>query len=374
VRILVVNWLDRSNPQAGGAETHLHEIFGRLALWGHEVTLLCSGFAGAAGREFLDGMEVHRVGRRMTFGLSVPGYVRSTLDLGGFDVVVEDLNKVPLFMPLWTRVPVVLLVHHLFGRTAFQEASLPVAVATWLLERPLRLVFRNVPAVAVSESTVQDLRRRGVACGEVVVVHNGVDLDRFSPDSEEGKFRSPTVLYLGRLKRYKRVDLVLKAVARLTEEGLPVRLLVAGKGDHELELRALQERLGLRNSVEFLGYVSEAEKIRLLRRSWVHLLTSPKEGWGISVLEAAACGTPTVASDSPGLRDSVQAGRTGLLVPHGDLNALTGAVRTLLEDAALRSAMGASARAFAEGFTWDGSARTMETFLNLRVAAARRYE
>lgn len=371
MRILVVNWLDRSNPQAGGAETHLHEIFGRLVDWGHEVTLLCSGFSGAPGREILDGMEVHRVGSRMTFGLRVPGYVRTSPELQGFDVVVEDLNKVPVFMPFWTRAPVVLLVHHLFGRTAFREASFPLALATWLLERPLPLVFRNVPVMTVSASTAQDLRRRGLAWKEGVVVHNGVDLEMFSPDPGEEKFEDPTLLYLGRLKCYKGVDLLLKAVARLRNEGTSARLLVAGKGDYETELRRLHERLGLRNSVEFLGYVSETEKIRLLRRSWVHALTSPKEGWGISVLEAAACGTPTVASDSPGLRDSVQAGRTGLLVPHGDIPALTGAIKALLGDAPLRKSMGAAARGFSERFTWDSAARTAEVFLSRRVAATR---
>lgn len=371
MKILVVNWLDRMNPQAGGAETHLHEIFGRLASWGHQVTILCSGFPGAAGREWLDGIEVHRVGSRMTFGAHVPRFVRRSAGLAGFDVVVEDLNKVPVFMPLWTRVPVVLLVHHLFGRTAFREVSFPVALATWLLERPLPVAFHKVPAIAVSESTADDLRRRGIRPAEIAVVPNGVDLEMYSPDPEGERFEDPTILYLGRLKRYKRVDLLVHAVARLREEGMPVRLIVAGKGDYRAELHKLHLRLGLGNHVEFPGYVSEEEKVRLLRRSWVHVLTSPKEGWGISVLEAAACGTPTVASDSPGLRDSVQGGRTGLLVPHGNLQALTGAVRTLLEDDYLRETMGRDARTFAEGFTWDGAARNIEALLSRWVATMR---
>jgi glycosyltransferase involved in cell wall biosynthesis len=246
-----------------------------------------------------------------------------------------------------------------------------VALATWLLERPIPLVFRKSSVMTVSESTAQDLRHRGMVWEEGVVVHNGVDLARFSPDPDQVEFHEPTLLYLGRLKRYKRVDLLLEAVARLRREGTEVRLLVAGQGDHESELLRLRQRLGLGNSVEFLGYVSETEKVRLLRRSWVHLLTSPKEGWGISVMEAAACGTPTVASDSPGLRDSVQHGKTGLLVPHGDVEALTGAIRALMGDASLRNDMGSAARRFAEGFTWDAAARTTEAFLSRQVAATR---
>ncbi|MCJ7627630.1 MAG: glycosyltransferase family 4 protein [Longimicrobiales bacterium] len=371
LKILVVNWLDRLNPQAGGAETHLHEVFGRLAAWGHDITLLSSGFPGGLPLETLDGIQVHRVGSRMTFGLRLPFYLKSTFDPSQFHVVVEDLNKVPVFMPFWTRSPVVLLVHHLFGTTAFQEASFPVAAATWLLERPVPRVFGNLPAMAVSESTAADLRDRGMTGNEIAVVPNGVDLQRLTPSADGLRFSEPTILYLGRLKRYKGVDLILRSFARLRGQGVRVRLLIAGKGDYLGKLREMHSRMGLGDTVEFLGYVPEEEKIRLLQRSWIHVLASPKEGWGISILEAAACGTPTVASDSPGLRDAVQDGRTGLLVPHGDVDALSRALLCLLEDEQGREGMGMAARGFSGSFTWEASARKMEDFLLDRVAATR---
>ena len=371
MKILVVNWLDRLNPLAGGAETHLHEIFGRLATGGHQVSLLSSGFPGAASREQLDGMMVHRVGARLTFGLRVPGYVKKVLNAEGFDVVVEDLNKVPVFTPFWAAAPVVLLVHHLFGRVAFQSASWPVAAATWLLEKTIPWAYRTLPAMAVSESTVEDLRQRGLTKQEIAVVPNGVDLGHYFPSDTDNEFPEPTILYLGRLKRYKGVDLILRAVARLRADGIPARLLVVGKGDAEEHLRGLHRSLALGKAVEFLGYVDEAEKLSLLRRSWVHVLTSPKEGWGISIMEAAACGTPTVASDSPGLRDSVQNGETGSLVPHGDVGALAVALRFLIENDSARQAMGKKALSFARRFTWDDSAQKTEEFLRARVAGSR---
>ena len=151
MNLLVLNWQDRLNPQAGGAETHLHEIFGRLAGRGHQVTLLVSGWAGAAARDEVDGMEVHRAGGRYTFSLAAPAYYRRRLRSSTFDVIVEDLNKVPLLSPLWAGPPVVLLVHHLFGITAFQEASPPLAAATWLLERPLGRVYRRCRRGGVPE-------------------------------------------------------------------------------------------------------------------------------------------------------------------------------------------------------------------------------
>jgi glycosyltransferase involved in cell wall biosynthesis len=356
--ILVVNWLDRENPQSGGAETHLHEVFGRLVRWGHRVTLPCSGFAGAPARVQLDGIDVHRTGRRYSFTLKARPYFARHLARRAFDVVVEDLNKVPLFTPRWTDRPVVLLVHHLFGATAFQEAALPLAAATWLLERPVPRAFRGVPVIAVSASTRDDLVSRGMDPACIRIVPNGIDLEAFAPDPAVARFPEPTALYLGRVKKYKRVDLPLRALALLRDRGVAGRLLVAGRGDHLDALRSLARQLGLgEDRVVFLGFVDDARKLDLFRRSWVHVLTSPKEGWGIANLEAAACGTPTVASDSPGLRDSVEHDRTGYLVPHGDVAALADRLGALFGDASLRDELGRRARSFAAGFSWEASAR-----------------
>jgi glycosyltransferase involved in cell wall biosynthesis len=175
---------------------------------------------------------------------------------------------------------------------------------------------------------------------------------------------------MGRLKRYKRVDLIMRAVAQLVADGLHVRLIVAGKGDHADVLAALRDELGLQDTVDMPGFVDETAKRELMRRAWVHALTSPKEGWGITNIEAAASGTPTVASDSPGLRDSLVDGQTGLLVPHGNVEALAGALRKVIEDTALRTRLSDGARAFAARFTWDRSADLTEHHLEEVIAAS----
>ena len=359
MHVLVVNWQDRENPQAGGAEIHLHEIFGRIARR-HRVTLLCSGFPGAPPRTVLDGIDVHRVGSRYTFQFAAWPYWRRVLRGEGADVVVEDLNKIPVLVPHWGARRTVALVHHLFGEIAFQEAPLPLALATWLAERPLGALYQGVPFQAVSQSTADDLVRRGIPADRITVIHQGIDSETFTPDPS-ARAPEPLFAYLGRLKKYKRVDLVLQAFARL---GHPTaRLEIAGTGDHRPALEALARSLDLGDRVRFLGFVSEEEKRALLRRAWSLVFTSPKEGWGITNLEAAACGTPVVASNSPGIRESVRDGETGFLVPHGDVAAVTAALGRLAASPALVQSLGEAGRRFAAQFTWERAAGNTEAHL-----------
>jgi glycosyltransferase involved in cell wall biosynthesis len=360
VRILVVNWQDRENPQAGGAETHLHEIFGRLAARGHEVSLLCGGWPGAPRRAELDGIRIQRIGTRYTFPLLARAECQAVFPAGSYDVLVEDLNKVPLYTPRWGAPRVVGLVHHLFGATAFAELPAPLAAGVWIAERRLRRVYHDTEFEAVSESTADDLVARGIPRARVRVIYQGVDTDSFTPDPS-GRSATPLFAYVGRLKRYKGVQLVIRAFAQINHPD--ARLEIAGAGNYRPALERLVASLDLGPRVRFLGRVSETDKRLLLRRAWALTFASPKEGWGITNLEAAASGTPVVASNSPGIRESVQDGRTGLLVPHGDVSALAAALSRLAANPLCVASMGAAGRQFAEGFTWERAANATEAHL-----------
>jgi glycosyltransferase involved in cell wall biosynthesis len=315
VKILVLNWQDRENPQAGGAELHLHEIFGRLAGRGHTVELLCSAWSGAAPRKVIDGIDVHRVGSRHTYPFLAHGYYRRHLASHQYDVVIEDLNKAPLYTPLWKVNSLVVLVHHLFGSTAFRETAAPLAAALWFAERPIGRIYRRTPFEAVSESTALDLVERGIPRERIRVIYNGVDTAYLTPD-DSARAAEPLFIYIGRLKRYKGVDLVIRAFAALGEE--TATLEIAGTGDYRGELEKIAEECGVQSRVRFLGFIPEESKVALFRRAWATLLASPKEGWGISNMESAACGTPVIASDSPGIRESVVNGETGFLAGEDD--------------------------------------------------------
>jgi glycosyltransferase involved in cell wall biosynthesis len=366
VRILVLNWQDDENPQAGGAELHLREVFSRIAARGHTVDLLCSSWDEAPARVNRHGIEIHRVGTRNTYPFVARKYFDKNLRGNNYDVVVEDLNKVPLFTPLWGLPKVVALVHHLFGSTAFREAPAPLAAAVWLSERPIGVLYRKVPFEAVSISTANDLVARGIPRGSIRVIYNGVDSVRLTPNPEE---RSPTPLfvYLGRLKKYKRVDIVVRAFAELN---IPEACLeIAGTGDYRAALEGLVNSLGLRERVKFLGFIPEEDKVHLLRRAWAATLASPKEGWGISNLEAAACGTPVIATNSPGIRESVIDGETGFLVPQEDTHAMAAAMRGIVVSRDLVDVLGNAARRFSETFTWERAAR--DTIAHLQEVATK---
>ncbi len=352
MKILVLNWLDQLNPQAGGAEIHLREIFSRIVAAGHRVDLLCSGFPNAPRHVVLDGIAVHRVGTRHSYPFVVHRYYTEKLAAENYDVVIEDLNKVPLFTPLWGIRRVVALVHHLFGATAFREVYAPLAAGVWLSEQPLGVVYRSTPFEAVSESTADDLVARGIPRANIRVIYNGVDTAGFTPDDAE-RSKNPLFVYLGRLKRYKRVDHVIRAFAKLDDES--ATLEIAGTGDYRPQLERLVQSLDLATRVKFLGFIPEEEKVHLLRRAWASVLASPKEGWGISNLETAACGTPVVAANSPGIRESVLDGKTGLLVPGNDAQAMAAAMKRLASSRSLVSEMGRAGRGFAQKFTWEKS-------------------
>jgi len=360
LRLLVVNWQDRENPQAGGAEIHLHEIFGRLAARGHDVTLLCSGWTGCAPEATLDGMRVVRVGTRYTFPFLARSAYRTRFAGAPCDVIIEDINKVPLYTPRWGATPVVAVVPHLFGGTVFQEVPAPVAALVWLAERPIPVVYRGVPFEVISESTADDLVQRGIPRERITVIYCGIDAVQYTP-APGTRSEAPLFAYVGRLKRYKRVDLIIQAFARLGTQA--ARLEIAGAGDARAELERLVESLDLGARVRFLGRISEREKVALMRRAWALAFTSPKEGWGITNLEAAACGTPVVASNSPGIRESVRDGQTGYLVPHGDVAALAAAMSRLITTPNLVQALGVAGRRFAEQFTWERSALETEAHL-----------
>lgn len=348
----------------------LHAVLERLVSRGHEVLLLASHFPGCAREAEIRGVRVRRHGTWWNANWVLLGEARRELARRSYDVVLEDVNKIAFFTPLVTRLPVVVLVPHLFGATIFRETNPLFGAYLWLLERPIPWVYRRAWMMPVSDSTRADLVRRGVDAARTAVVHNGLDFDRYDLASPPPRRSVPTLVHLGRLMRYKSADVAVRAMVHVRAELREARLVVAGDGPDLGRLRRLAARLGVQDAVDFAGYLPHAAKVQLLWESHVLLNPSPKEGWGLTVVEANACGVPVVASRRPGLVDSVRDGETGTLVPYGDARAFARAALEFLCDEERRAAYAERARAWARRFTWEDAALQTERILRQAVEAS----
>ena len=357
-RFAVISYRDIRHPEFGGAEVILYEIFRRFAAWGHEVRFLTGHWRGAPFEEEIEGMRITRAGSQYTFNLRAPGMLRRLLDREPVDLVVEDINKIPFFSPFFQRrAPVLAVVPHLFGTTVFQQAPFPLALYVYAYERFIPAVYRRSRFSVLSQTTFDDLAARGLPRENLRLIRAGIDHGYYRPPERGGTVPGPVILYLGRLKKYKRIDLVLEALPAVLRRVPDAEYWIVGEGDYRPALEARVRAMGLGNHVRFLGFQSGAEKLETLYKTRVLVYTSPKEGWGLSVIEANALGIPAVASDSPGLRESVRHGRTGLLVPHGDVGALEGALIRLLTDDAGWASLGRAGMEWAAEFHWDRTAR-----------------
>ena len=355
-RILVFNWRCWVNPEMGGAEVFTREVCRRWVGWGHEVTLFTSEFDGCRREEVLDGVRVVRAGGKYSVYWKARRYYRRCFSREKYDVVVDEVNTVPFFASRFVGngERVVALIHQLAREYWFYETPFPISyIGYYFLEDRWLKNYVDFPTVTVSESTRRDLL--GLGFKRVFVVPEGLSFEPLSVVPEKEGF--PVVVFVGRLKRAKRPDHAVEAF-RLVRKRFPgAELWVVGDGPFRRGL----ERLAC-DGVRFFGRVSEAVKRGLLCRAWVLVHSSVREGWGLNVLEAAACGTPCVGYDVGGLRDSVRDGETGLLAESGDVRDLASKIVRVLEDEALRERLSRNCLKYARRFSWD---RTAEEFIRI---------
>ena len=366
LRILIFNWQDIKNPLAGGAEVHLHEVFERIAATGHDITLFCSRFDGAPEKEEMNGIHVIREGGRSLFNYHVPQKYFSTFKAQKFDLVVDDMNKIPFYTPLFVKEPLLGVTHHLFGKSIFLEASFPAAAYVYLTERAALPIYKRLRFIVGSPSTHKEMLQAGFPEERTHLIHYGVDHDSFRV---LGIPKSPTPLIglVGRLKKYKSVDHLLEAFVIIRQEMASAELLIVGDGDDKPRLESIARQLGISGAVTFTGFVSEKEKVKHLNEMHVAVNTSAKEGWGLTAIEANACGTPTVSSNVQGLRDAVVDGETGLLYEYGNREQLAEKILLMLRDGHLRQRLGENALRRSKQFDWNVAAeQTMEVIDRVR--------
>ncbi len=362
MRILCFNWRDITHPWGGGAEVFLHEITKRFVPE-HEVVWFCGKYEGCREEDEIDGIRIIRRGERFSVYLHAMFNYLFRLRRQNFDIVIDSINGVPFFTPLFVRKPKVAIIHHLMKKDVFfRELPLPAAFVAWLAERMIPFLYRKVPVVTVSNSSRQEIAESGIPDEMLRIIHNAVEHEALGCGVKSAR---PVIAYVGRIKRYKQVDHLLQAF-ELVREAMPeAELVVAGRGGQNL--KKLVGSNPNSNSITLAGEISEEEKAEILKRAWVFVSPSMKEGWGITVIEANACGTPAIGYNVPGLRDSIRDGETGLLVPHGDIEQLAKAIIAVLTDSELRARLSRNALEWSSRFSWDNSAEEFLEILEQRI-------
>jgi len=359
--VLVLNWRDTGHPLGGGSETYVENIADQLTAQGHRVTIVCARYAGAAREEVRRGVAFVRVGGRLSvYPMAALLYVAGVLGLGALsrrrhgrpDVIVDVGNGMPFLAPLYARVPVIALVHHVHREQWPVVMGPALARFGWWVESRLApRVYRRSRYVTVSEASRTDLVALGVDDERITVIHNGTPPVTGAPMPRDVH---PSLLVLCRLVPHKRVELALRAAAALVPTMPALTLTVAGQGWWEQPLRELATSLGIADRVRFAGFVPEDAKHELLSRAWVALTPSLKEGWGLTIVEAGVRGTPTIAmAGAGGVAEALVDGESGLLAC--DEDHFVALVGELLRDEARREAMGVMAAKHALSFTWEQS-------------------
>jgi glycosyltransferase involved in cell wall biosynthesis len=373
--VLLLCWRDTGHPQGGGSETYLQRIGAQLAASGVAVTLRTAHYPGAARREVIDGVRISRAGGRYSvYVWALLAMTAARLGVGPLrrarpDVVVDTQNGLPFLARLIYGRRVAILVHHCH-REQWPVAGWVLGRLGWFVESRLspRLHRRN-QYVTVSLPSARDLIGLGVANERIALVRNGLD-EAPEPSLRGPRARHPRVLVLSRLVPHKQIEDALAAVALLRPSIPRLHLDIVGGGWWWQRLVDHAASLGISDAVTFHGHVDDLTKHHVMQQSWVHLLPSRKEGWGLAVVEAAQHAVPTIGyRSSGGLADSIIDGVTGVLV--NTRAELVNRLQQLLADPVLRDQLGAKAQARSTEFSWRQSADAMRTVLESVLAGGR---
>jgi glycosyltransferase involved in cell wall biosynthesis len=351
MRLLWFNWRDIKHPEAGGAEVFTHEVIRRLEKKGYETTLFAERFSNSPPVEYIDDVRIIREGGKYNVYDKAREYYNKYKN--SYDLIIDEINARPFLTPKFVKdKPILALTHH-------------VSLEAWLLELPFPLgyigyyfyhrrglsYYENTPTATVSESSKRNLEKIGLK--NVFVVPEGLNISAL--DKMLQKQASPIIAFVGRLKRNKLPNHALQAFLLIKKSIPNARMWVIGDG----YMRKKLEQKG-DNSITFYGHVNEDLKYKLLSQAHLVLVPGVHEGWGLVVTESNAMGTPAIAYDVPGLRDSIKNGKTGILVKENSPKGLAQSAISLLRDPRRLSELGSNALEFSRQFNWDNTANEFD--------------
>jgi glycosyltransferase involved in cell wall biosynthesis len=352
-RVHVLAWRDLDDVEAGGSEVHIAEVAKLWSAAGLDITLRTSWAQGQPTEAVRDGYKViRRAGRHLVFPRAAAAEIARRT--GPRDVLIEIWNGMPFLSPLWCRSPRVILLHHVHAEMWNMTLGPKLGPLGALFEAKVAPpLYRGSAVATLSESSKRELvDELGFRDERVTVVHPGID-PRYSPGGKRSP--EPLVMALGRIAPVKRYDMLVRAAhhARVRVPGL--RLHIVGEGYERPVVEGVIDELDAADWVTLRGHLTEDEKIDLYRQAWIIASASAREGWGMTLTEAAACGTPAVATRIAGHADAIRAGSSGLLAESSP-RSLGDAMADVLTDDDLRARLSEGALARAAELTWTNTA------------------
>lgn len=354
MRILWFNWRDIKNPNAGGAEVFTHEVMSRLAKKGYDMTLFTSRISNLLREEKIDGVKIVRGGGKMTVYRKAKEFYNKNKN--DYDFIVDEINTRPFLSPAFVKEkPILAVFHQLASEFWFYETFFPLNfIGYHYLERKWLSCYRNIPTVTVSNSSKEDLEELGFT--RILMVPQGLSVTPLSKVPE--KESSPTIAFLGRLKKAKLPHHAMQAFDLIKKEIPNSKMWIIGDGYMSTKLKKLDIR-----DVFFYGHIKDQLKFKMLGRAHIVLVPAIREGWGLVVTESNAMGTPVIAYNVPGLKDSVINKRTGILVEGNNPTALASSAIALLQDTAMLTKYSNNALTFSRQFSWDNTASAFENII-----------
>ncbi len=351
MNILILNWRDPKNPESGGAEivTLIHAKAWITA--GHRVTWFTSRFNGCRKREIIDGIEYIRKGTNRTVRLYAPFFYLTHFKT--FDIIIDEIHGLPFYTPLYVRKPIIVFIHEVADEIWDTMYPFPINVLGKIVELLSFIFYRNISFWTDATSTINELAAHGIPKSHCLAIPCPITNSSVSkmPKKED----APTFLFVSRVVKMKGIEEIIRAF-RLISDQLPnARLWIVGKGEDTYiqKLIRLSNDLGIQKKhIHFFGQVPEAKKLELMKRAHLLLHASVKEGWGLVVLEAGSQGTPTIAYNVSGLRDTVKDGETGVIVTHNTPEELAKASIKIFRDKKRYTTFQKNGLAFVRTFTW----------------------
>lgn len=373
MKILIFSWRDIKYPQWGGAEILTLKLAKGWVKNGHRVHLVSAKFPGAKDEEEVEGVKIFRPAMFHTYSpFQYLIYLYRTIKFyrrhlaGKYDLVIDQVHGLPLFTPFFVKEKVVIFPLEVAKSIWFYEVPFPFSLIGYLLELAYIKIFRHLPFLTISYSTAQDLTNLGV--NHVFTITPG--LHAKPPKKLPRKNKSPLLVSLGRITEMKRIEDTIGAFRLLHKELPDIKLIIVGQGKTRYleRLKNLCRLMAIDDRVVFTGYVGEKEKLELLSQAWMLVSTSLREGWGLTVIEAAACGTPSVAYRVAGLVDSVKDQETGFLCQKNNPEELAKNIKKLLINHRLRKRFSQNALNYSHGFSWKKTTEeTLEIFKKIQA-------